>query len=106
MNATQDGPMCLQKNYLEFQPQIQGQEDCLYLNVYTPSVSHTACSGWIRCASCTSALSFLMNGYVTGIALTLSQNVVLCLIESQQAFLLTFVNETQVCKIFFNIPIV
>ncbi|KDR18975.1 venom carboxylesterase-6-like [Zootermopsis nevadensis] len=38
LNATQDGPMCMQKNYLEPNPRVQGQEDCLYLNVYTPDL--------------------------------------------------------------------
>ncbi|PSN33169.1 Venom carboxylesterase-6 [Blattella germanica] len=38
LNATADGPLCLQKNYLELNPQVQGQEDCLYLNVYTPNL--------------------------------------------------------------------
>jgi hypothetical protein len=40
LNATQDGPLCMQKNYLEPNPTVQGQEDCLYLNVYTPDVSN------------------------------------------------------------------
>ncbi|XP_069690788.1 juvenile hormone esterase-like [Periplaneta americana] len=38
-NATKDGPLCLQKDYLQLVPQVQGQEDCLYLNVYTPTVN-------------------------------------------------------------------
>ncbi|GFG30806.1 hypothetical protein Cfor_10869 [Coptotermes formosanus] len=42
LNATQDGPMCVQKNYLDIHPQVQGQEDCLYLNVYTPYLRPTA----------------------------------------------------------------
>ncbi|KAJ9594872.1 hypothetical protein L9F63_013833 [Diploptera punctata] len=38
LNATADGPMCMQKNYMDANPQVQGQEDCLYLNVYTHDV--------------------------------------------------------------------
>ncbi|KAF2887884.1 hypothetical protein ILUMI_18289, partial [Ignelater luminosus] len=38
-DATKDGPMCIQKNYLySLDPAIEGEEDCLYINVYTPKV--------------------------------------------------------------------
>ncbi|KAF2889220.1 hypothetical protein ILUMI_16954, partial [Ignelater luminosus] len=38
-DATKDGPMCIQKNYLySLDPPIEGEEDCLYINVYTPKV--------------------------------------------------------------------
>ncbi|KAF5281265.1 hypothetical protein FQA39_LY05151 [Lamprigera yunnana] len=37
--ADQDGPVCIQKNYLFTQnPPVEGEEDCLYLNVYTPQL--------------------------------------------------------------------
>lgn len=36
-DASKDAPMCIQKNYLYHQtPPVEGKEDCLYLNVYTP----------------------------------------------------------------------
>ncbi|XP_018575847.1 esterase E4-like [Anoplophora glabripennis] len=35
LDATQDGPVCIQKNYFFANPVVEGQEDCLYLNVYT-----------------------------------------------------------------------
>ncbi|XP_049814167.1 juvenile hormone esterase-like isoform X3 [Schistocerca nitens] len=35
-DATVEAPMCTQKNYFLEQPVVAGQEDCLYLNVYTP----------------------------------------------------------------------
>lgn len=41
LNATQDGPMCMQKDYLDANLRVQGQEDCLYLNVYTPYLRPT-----------------------------------------------------------------
>lgn len=38
LDATKEGPMCMQ---LDFNTDaIKGQEDCLILNVYTPSVRH------------------------------------------------------------------
>jgi hypothetical protein len=104
LNATQDGPMCLQKNYLDFQPQIQGQEDCLYLNVYTPDVSRTACSYRIRCASCTSVFSLLERMGVWQELpwhfLQILSNVWLSL--SRQFFLIFF-KETHLCKIFCQV---
>ncbi|KAF4530007.1 hypothetical protein B566_EDAN009183 [Ephemera danica] len=37
-HATADGPVCMQKDFLQAVPVVQGQEDCLYLNVYTPKL--------------------------------------------------------------------
>lgn len=37
-NATEDLPMCMQRDLFG---NILGQEDCLYLNVYTPKVTET-----------------------------------------------------------------
>ncbi|XP_071447523.1 juvenile hormone esterase-like [Hetaerina americana] len=36
LDATRDAPVCIQKNYLLAGYPVQGQEDCLYLNVYVP----------------------------------------------------------------------
>lgn len=39
IDATEDAPFCIQKNYLfNEHPPVEGKEDCLYLNVYTPKV--------------------------------------------------------------------
>ncbi|XP_044750331.1 uncharacterized protein LOC123310753 [Coccinella septempunctata] len=38
-DATKEGPVCIQKNYLFANPGVEGVEDCLYLNVYVPRVS-------------------------------------------------------------------
>ncbi|KAL3282793.1 hypothetical protein HHI36_005959 [Cryptolaemus montrouzieri] len=37
-DATKNGPYCIQKNYFFANAQVEGQEDCLYLNVYVPKV--------------------------------------------------------------------
>ncbi|KAL1396196.1 hypothetical protein pipiens_001254 [Culex pipiens pipiens] len=37
-NATEDKPMCVQKNDLLPNAKVSGEEDCLYLNVYQPMV--------------------------------------------------------------------
>lgn len=38
-NATEKPPKCIQKSYFSrFTPVLSGQEDCLYLNVYTQKV--------------------------------------------------------------------
>ena len=39
LNATTNPPQCIQQNYLfSHNPEVEGSEDCLYLNVYTPKV--------------------------------------------------------------------
>ncbi|XP_018325031.1 venom carboxylesterase-6-like isoform X2 [Agrilus planipennis] len=38
LNATQDKPPCIQKNTLFINHSVEGEEDCLYLNVYTTSI--------------------------------------------------------------------
>ncbi|XP_055621102.1 juvenile hormone esterase-like [Toxorhynchites rutilus septentrionalis] len=40
-NATEEKPMCVQKNDLIPNAEVQGSEDCLYLNVYRPSAQNT-----------------------------------------------------------------
>ncbi|KAJ8920752.1 hypothetical protein NQ315_004892 [Exocentrus adspersus] len=45
-SATREGPFCIQKNYLFANPSVEGQEDCLYLNVYT-QVGVEQCKGGI-----------------------------------------------------------
>jgi len=37
--AKAPGSMCYQRNVYIFSPVIEGQEDCLFINVYTPEVS-------------------------------------------------------------------
>ncbi|KAK4880303.1 hypothetical protein RN001_008449 [Aquatica leii] len=40
LDATKDAPKCIQKNFFtSLNPKIEGKEDCLYLNVYTPKLS-------------------------------------------------------------------
>ncbi|CAH0557021.1 unnamed protein product [Brassicogethes aeneus] len=42
LDATKEGPFCIQKNYLfNTHPLVEGQEDCLYLNVYAPILDST-----------------------------------------------------------------
>ncbi|XP_069696466.1 esterase E4-like [Periplaneta americana] len=38
LDATQDAPMCLQRGLFTPEAPLSGQEDCLYLNVYTPQL--------------------------------------------------------------------
>ncbi|KAI4466364.1 carboxylesterase [Holotrichia oblita] len=38
LDATEDGNICMQQNFLFSQePEVEGSEDCLYINVYSPS---------------------------------------------------------------------
>ncbi|XP_063634693.1 juvenile hormone esterase-like [Cydia splendana] len=39
LDATKSSPACVQRNPYVRQPEIVGQEDCLYLNIYTPYTS-------------------------------------------------------------------
>ncbi|KAJ8971087.1 hypothetical protein NQ314_000893, partial [Rhamnusium bicolor] len=39
LDARKEGPICIQKNYFFANPKTEGQEDCLYLNVYTSMIS-------------------------------------------------------------------
>ncbi|KAB0797635.1 hypothetical protein PPYR_08628 [Photinus pyralis] len=42
-DASKDASMCIQKNYLFYEnPPVEGKEDCLYLNVYTPQCARTS----------------------------------------------------------------
>ncbi|XP_059613448.1 juvenile hormone esterase-like [Phlebotomus argentipes] len=43
LDATLEKPMCIQKNVLVPSPTVQGEEDCLYLNVYRPR----SANGWL-----------------------------------------------------------
>jgi len=38
LDATKEAPICVQRGMFPTEPEISGQEDCLYLNVYTPRV--------------------------------------------------------------------
>lgn len=40
LNATKASPMCIQRNPYVRQVDIEGQEDCLYLNIYTPYIDN------------------------------------------------------------------
>jgi hypothetical protein len=39
LDATKPGPKCVQRNVHGGEEQVSGQEDCLFINVYTPHVS-------------------------------------------------------------------
>lgn len=41
-DATQPSPACVQRNPYTRQQEIVGQEDCLYLNIYTPYTSEVS----------------------------------------------------------------
>ncbi len=38
LDASREGPMCTQYNSILGEGFVHGQEDCLYLNIYTPRV--------------------------------------------------------------------
>jgi hypothetical protein len=40
LDASQDAPHCIQRGLFSIDGELIGQEDCLYLNVYTPRVRH------------------------------------------------------------------
>lgn len=37
-NATKISPICFQRAFLRYEHGLQGQEDCLYINIYTPKL--------------------------------------------------------------------
>jgi hypothetical protein len=39
LDATQPVPKCVQRNVFVDEQEVSGQEDCLFINVYTPHVS-------------------------------------------------------------------
>ncbi|KAF5281266.1 hypothetical protein FQA39_LY05152 [Lamprigera yunnana] len=40
-NSEVDGPQCIQTNFLFYEnPPVEGDEDCLYINVYTPNLQN------------------------------------------------------------------
>ncbi|PNF33591.1 hypothetical protein B7P43_G14683, partial [Cryptotermes secundus] len=39
LDATKEAPMCVQRGLFPSDIEVRGQEDCLYLNVYTPRIS-------------------------------------------------------------------
>ncbi|XP_033606243.1 esterase FE4 [Cryptotermes secundus] len=39
LDATKEAPVCVQRGFLPSDIEVRGQEDCLYLNVYTPRVT-------------------------------------------------------------------
>ncbi|CAH2103579.1 unnamed protein product [Euphydryas editha] len=40
LNASKVAPICVQRNYYTRQKEIVGQEDCLYLNIYSPFIGN------------------------------------------------------------------
>lgn len=42
LNATKESPICVQRNPYIRQKEIVGQEDCLYLNIYTPFLGNVS----------------------------------------------------------------
>jgi hypothetical protein len=42
LDATQPVPKCVQRNVFVDEQEVSGQEDCLFINVYTPHVSVSA----------------------------------------------------------------
>ncbi|XP_068619891.1 juvenile hormone esterase-like [Battus philenor] len=45
LDATQQSPVCVQRNPYTRQKEIVGQEDCLYLNIYTPITGNEVDTG-------------------------------------------------------------
>jgi carboxylesterase type B len=39
LDATKEAPVCVQQGLFPNDIEMRGQEDCLYLNVYTPRVT-------------------------------------------------------------------
>ncbi|XP_069694783.1 uncharacterized protein [Periplaneta americana] len=39
LDATKPAPKCIQRNIFTFEEDVSGEEDCLYLNVYTPQTT-------------------------------------------------------------------
>ncbi|PSN42542.1 hypothetical protein C0J52_03844 [Blattella germanica] len=70
LDATKETPRCIQRNIYMGETEITGQEDCLYINVYTPSIKQNKLrdvmvfihgGGWIAFTSLDAQPQYLMD---------------------------------------------